>query len=111
MTVGIMQEVWAGLHPALVGLRTKHPGVVVHLTAVADIRQALRDGGTTSSARPAVPCAEDRRQGDDADRTGHRLPRRPQHGAGESGHRVVKPVGQQTCRRGWLRPAETATIL
>ncbi|MGW1027170.1 LysR family transcriptional regulator [Streptomyces sp. NPDC002577] len=46
VTVGIMQGVWAGLHHALAGLRTRHPGVVVHLrqAAVADIRQALRDG-------------------------------------------------------------------
>ncbi|WP_406433427.1 LysR family transcriptional regulator [Streptomyces sp. NBC_01589] len=46
VTVGIMQGVWAGLHHALAGLRTEHPGVVVHLrqAAVADIRQALRDG-------------------------------------------------------------------
>ncbi|MFD8219131.1 LysR substrate-binding domain-containing protein [Streptomyces sp. NPDC059697] len=46
MTVGTMQGVWAGLHHALAALRAEHPGVVVHLrqAAVADIRQALRDG-------------------------------------------------------------------
>ncbi|MFI2203327.1 LysR family transcriptional regulator [Streptomyces sp. NPDC020192] len=46
VTVGTMQGVWAGLHHALAALRAEHPGVVVHLrqAAVADIRQALRDG-------------------------------------------------------------------
>ncbi|WP_370022797.1 LysR family transcriptional regulator [Planotetraspora sp. GP83] len=46
ITVGIMQGVWAGLHRALAALRAEHPGVVVRLrqAAVADIRQALRDG-------------------------------------------------------------------
>ncbi|MEV7157623.1 MULTISPECIES: LysR family transcriptional regulator [Streptomyces] len=46
VTVGTMQGVWAGLHHALAALRTEHPGVVVQLrqAAVADIRQALRDG-------------------------------------------------------------------
>ncbi|MEU8540753.1 LysR family transcriptional regulator [Streptomyces sp. NPDC048717] len=46
VTVGIMQGVWAGLHHALAALRAEHPGVVVHLSqaAVADIRQALREG-------------------------------------------------------------------
>jgi DNA-binding transcriptional LysR family regulator len=46
ITVGTMQGVWAGLHHALAALRTEHPGVVVQLrqAAVADIRQALRDG-------------------------------------------------------------------
>ncbi|WP_229858746.1 LysR family transcriptional regulator [Streptomyces poonensis] len=46
ITVGIMQGVWAGLHHALAALRAEHPGVVVRLrqAAVADIRQALRDG-------------------------------------------------------------------
>ncbi|GGQ97096.1 LysR family transcriptional regulator [Streptomyces flaveolus] len=46
ITVGTMQGVWAGLHHALAALRAEHPGVVVQLrqAAVADIRQALRDG-------------------------------------------------------------------
>ncbi|MEU9290011.1 LysR family transcriptional regulator [Streptomyces sp. NPDC048275] len=46
VTVGTMQGVWAGLHHALAALRAEHPGVVVQLrqAAVADIRQALRDG-------------------------------------------------------------------
>ncbi|MFJ1535359.1 LysR substrate-binding domain-containing protein [Streptomyces mirabilis] len=46
VTVGTMQGVWAGLHHALAALRAEHPGVVVHLrqAAVADIRQALREG-------------------------------------------------------------------
>ncbi|MDN3023985.1 LysR family transcriptional regulator [Streptomyces sp. S.PB5] len=46
VTVGTMQGVWAGLHHALASLRAEHPGVVVRLrqAAVADIRQALRDG-------------------------------------------------------------------
>ncbi|WP_225850802.1 LysR family transcriptional regulator [Streptomyces sp. HPF1205] len=46
ITVGTMQGVWAGLHRALAALRAEHPGVVVHLrqAAVADIRQALREG-------------------------------------------------------------------
>ncbi|MCC8455654.1 LysR family transcriptional regulator [Streptomyces rochei] len=46
ITVGTMQGVWAGLHHALAALRTEHPGVVVQLrqAAVADIRQALREG-------------------------------------------------------------------
>ncbi|MFD8542176.1 LysR family transcriptional regulator [Streptomyces rubrogriseus] len=46
VTVGIMQGVWAGLHHAVAALRAEHPGVVVQLrqAAVADIRQALRDG-------------------------------------------------------------------
>lgn len=41
-----MQGVWAGLHHALAALRGEHPGVALHLrqAAVADIRQALRDG-------------------------------------------------------------------
>ncbi|MFE7712484.1 LysR family transcriptional regulator [Streptomyces sp. NPDC057486] len=46
VTVGTMQGVWAGLHHALAALRAEHPGVVVRLrqAAVADIRQALREG-------------------------------------------------------------------
>ncbi|MCX4537567.1 LysR substrate-binding domain-containing protein [Streptomyces sp. NBC_00841] len=46
VTVGTMQGVWAGLHRALASLRAEHPGVVVNLrqAAVADIRQALREG-------------------------------------------------------------------
>ncbi|WTW58019.1 LysR family transcriptional regulator [Streptomyces sp. NBC_00012] len=46
VTVGTMQGVWAGLHHALAALRAEHPGVVVQLrqAAVADIRQALREG-------------------------------------------------------------------
>ncbi|MFF8971857.1 LysR family transcriptional regulator [Streptomyces sp. NPDC014995] len=46
VTVGTMQGVWAGLHHALAALRAEHPAVVVHLrqAAVADIRQALREG-------------------------------------------------------------------
>ncbi|CAG6397180.1 LysR family transcriptional regulator [Streptomyces cocklensis] len=46
VTVGTMQGVWAGLHHALAALRAEHPGVVVRLrqAAVADIREALRDG-------------------------------------------------------------------
>jgi DNA-binding transcriptional LysR family regulator len=46
VTVGTMQGVWEGLHHALAALRAEHPGVVVHLrqAAVADIRQALREG-------------------------------------------------------------------
>ncbi|XNR93433.1 LysR family transcriptional regulator [Streptomyces sp. R-74717] len=46
ITVGTMQGVWAGLHHALAALRAEHPGVVVQLrqAAVADIRQALREG-------------------------------------------------------------------
>lgn len=46
VTVGTMQGVWAGLHRALASLRAEHPGVIVHLrqAAVADIRQALREG-------------------------------------------------------------------
>ncbi|WP_309234334.1 LysR substrate-binding domain-containing protein [Streptomyces lunaelactis] len=46
VTVGTMQGLWAGLHHALAALRAEHPAVVVRLrqAAVADIRQALRDG-------------------------------------------------------------------
>ncbi|WP_326580143.1 LysR family transcriptional regulator [Actinacidiphila glaucinigra] len=46
VTVGTMQGVWAGLHRALARLRAEHPGVTVRLrqAAVADIRQALREG-------------------------------------------------------------------
>ncbi len=46
VTVGTMQGVWAGLHHALASLRAEHPGVTVRLrqAAVADIRQALREG-------------------------------------------------------------------
>ncbi|MGW1887131.1 LysR family transcriptional regulator [Streptomyces sp. NPDC001970] len=46
VTVGTMQGLWAGLHHALAALRAEHPGVVVRLrqAAVADIRQALREG-------------------------------------------------------------------
>ncbi|WP_344343179.1 LysR family transcriptional regulator [Kitasatospora putterlickiae] len=46
ITVGTMQGVWADLHLALAGLRAEHPGVTVRLrqAAVADIRQALREG-------------------------------------------------------------------
>lgn len=46
VTVGTMQGVWAGLHQPLARLRTEHPGVTVRLrqAAVADIRQAMREG-------------------------------------------------------------------
>ncbi|MDX3072710.1 LysR family transcriptional regulator [Streptomyces sp. NPDC088354] len=46
VTVGTMQGVWAELHHALASLRRDHPGVSVRLrqAAVADIRQALREG-------------------------------------------------------------------
>lgn len=46
ITVGTMQGVWVGLERALAGLRAEHPGVRIRLrqAAVADIRQALRDG-------------------------------------------------------------------
>ncbi|MFB7470402.1 LysR family transcriptional regulator [Kitasatospora sp. NPDC056184] len=46
ITVGTMQGVWADLHLALAALRAEHPGVTVRLrqAAVADIRQALREG-------------------------------------------------------------------
>ncbi|QJS13425.1 LysR family transcriptional regulator [Streptomyces argyrophyllae] len=46
ITVGTMQGVWAGLHHALAALRAEHPGLGVQLrqAAVADIRQALREG-------------------------------------------------------------------
>ncbi|WP_329452876.1 LysR family transcriptional regulator [Streptomyces sp. NBC_01724] len=46
VTVGTMQGVWAGLHRALANLRSEHPGLIVRLrqAAVADIRQALREG-------------------------------------------------------------------
>ncbi|WP_326610456.1 LysR family transcriptional regulator [Streptomyces scopuliridis] len=46
VTVGTMQGVWGNLDRALAGLRAEHPGVRIRLrqAAVADIRQALRDG-------------------------------------------------------------------
>ena len=46
ITVGTMQGVWADLHRPLAALRAEHPGVLVRLrqAAVADIRQALREG-------------------------------------------------------------------
>ncbi|WP_406502433.1 LysR family transcriptional regulator [Streptomyces sp. NBC_01602] len=46
VTVGTMQGVWAGLHHALANVRSEHPGLIVRLkqAAVADIRQALREG-------------------------------------------------------------------
>ncbi|GLW65176.1 LysR family transcriptional regulator [Actinomadura rubrobrunea] len=59
VTVGTMQGVWAGLHRALARLREEHPGVVVRLRqgAVADIRQALREGAVDLAV-----VALDRRQ-------------------------------------------------
>ncbi|MFD0327426.1 LysR family transcriptional regulator [Streptacidiphilus monticola] len=46
LTIGVMQGVWLDLHEALAGLRRAHPRITVrlHQAAVADIRQALREG-------------------------------------------------------------------